>query len=88
LYYNIGTINGNSGGAVWKWPEMMLVSQTNFGRHSYGQVGWNNNNPEDQNAWNGGSRMDVIYKQSELLKQVFPDGKNKFTDESGRLLAE
>lgn len=87
LLYNIGTINGNSGGAVWKVPEMMLVSQTNFGPHSYGQPGWNNNDPENSNAWNGGGRMDSIYSQSSVLKDMFPEGKSRFADENGELLS-
>lgn len=86
IHYNIGTINGNSGGAVWKLPDTMLISQTNFGAHAYGQAGWNNNNPENPDAWNGGGRMDVIWKQSATLKRVFPSGKNIYTTEDGQLL--
>jgi hypothetical protein len=67
---------------------MMLISQTNFGTHAYGQSGWNNNNPENPNAWNGGGRMDVIWKQSATLQRVFPSGKNIYTTDDGQLLVE
>ncbi|MCX6117122.1 MAG: trypsin-like serine protease [Proteobacteria bacterium] len=86
LEYNIGTINGNSGGSVWKTQDKMLVSSTNVGPHSYGQSGWNNNNPENPRAWNGGTRMDVIYAQSKTLKGIFPEGKNPLVNESGELI--
>jgi V8-like Glu-specific endopeptidase len=85
LYYNVGTINGNSGGAVWRESDMMLVSNTNFGTHSYQQSGWNHNDPENEKVWNGGTRMDVIYAQSPELKKIFVNGVNQFTTETGEL---
>jgi hypothetical protein len=60
LRYNIGIINGNSGGAVWRSDDYTLVSMTNNGPHAFGQPGWNDNDPEDADALNGGSAMDKI----------------------------
>ena len=62
LLYNVGSINGNSGGAVWKEDDYTLVSMTNSGPHNFGQPGWNNNNPENPNAWNNGAHMHLVYK--------------------------
>lgn len=76
LQYNVGSINGNSGGAVWKTADFTLVSQTNHGPHQLGSPGWNNNNPENKNAWNGGPRMNLVYAKSPLLKTLFPSGYN------------
>lgn len=86
LEYNIGSINGNSGGAVWRAEDKMLVSMTNFGPHSYNQPGWRDNNPENPNAWNGGSAMYKVYAQSALLKTLFPDGVNAAADDQGDLI--
>jgi hypothetical protein len=82
LVYNMGIINGNSGGAVWRKKDNMLVSLTNNGSHAFGQEGWNNNDIDDPNAWNWGSAMWEIYGRSKILKEIFPDGKNKFLVES------
>jgi len=86
LIYNIGIINGNSGGAVWRTDNFMLVSQTNFGPRALGQPGWNNNDPEDSRAWNGGGKMTAIYAASATMRQIFPEGKNPLVDETGKLL--
>jgi hypothetical protein len=86
LEYNIGSINGNSGGAVWRTEDKMLVSMTNFGPHSYNQPGWRDNNPENPNAWNGGAAMYKVYAQSALLKTLFPDGDNAAADDFGDLI--
>jgi hypothetical protein len=86
LRYNVGIINGNSGGAVWRTDDFTLVSMTNNGPHAFGQPGWNNNDPEDANAWNGGSAMDKIYARSTLLKTIFDKGLNRATSWEGYLL--
>jgi hypothetical protein len=86
LLYNVGSINGNSGGAVWRSSDKMLVSMTNFGPHAYNQPGWNNNDPENPNAWNGGAAMHKVYQQSMLLKTLFPNGDNAAADDAGDLL--
>jgi len=86
LMYNLGSINGNSGGAVFRQEDYALVTMTNFGTHAFGQPGWNNNNAENSGAWNGGGRMDKIYAQSATLKKLFPTGVNPLVDEEGALL--
>ncbi len=86
LNYNIGTINGNSGGAVWKADDFTLVSQTNHGPHALGQPGWNGNDPEDSNAWNGGPQIDLLYKKSKTLQTVYPDGENLNVSFEGYLI--
>jgi hypothetical protein len=86
LDYNVGSINGNSGGAVWTSDDYMLVSQTNHGIHSLGQRGWNNNDPENPGAWNGGPRMDLLYAKSATLQSIFPNGVNPNVSFEGYLI--
>lgn len=76
LVYNIGIINGNSGGAVWRIKDKMLVALTNWGPHGHGDPGWDKNKLDDSSAWNGGTNMAAAYKHSKVLKKLFPDGKN------------
>lgn len=87
VLYNLGSINGNSGGAVFRNEDYALVTMTNFGTHAFNQPGWNHNDPDDEGAWNGGGRMDKIYAQSATLKRLFPNGKNPLVDVQGALLA-
>lgn len=86
LQYNVASINGNSGGAVWKRDDYTLVSQTNHGPHQLGQPGWKNNDPEDSRAWNGGPQMHLVYQQSATLKSIFPGGVNTNVSVEGYLL--
>lgn len=86
LNYNLGSINGNSGGAVWKTSDFTLVSQTNHGPHQLNQPGWNGNDPEDSKAWNGGPRMSLLYRASQVLKNVFPNGENLDISREGFLI--
>lgn len=86
LEYNVGSINGNSGGAVWKTEDFTLVSQTNHGPRQLGAPGWNNNDPEDPNAWNGGPRMNLVYNQSQVLQKLFPGGVNPRVSFEGYLI--
>lgn len=76
MKYNIGSINGNSGGAVWRMSDMMIVSLTNNGPHNHGDPGWNNNDKNNPKAWNWGANMAEVYQQSKVFKRIFPDGKN------------
>ena len=80
LYYDVGIINGNSGGGVWRVEDHMLVSLANHGPHEFNEAGWNNNNPEDPNAWNFGAAIYQVYAQSALLQQLFPNGHNASLD--------
>ena len=86
LNYNVGIINGNSGGGVWKFDDYTLVSQTNHGPHALNQPGWKNNDPENANAWNGGPQMDRMYAKSPVLKSIFPDGVNYNVSFEGYLI--
>lgn len=83
--YNVGSINGNSGGSVFAVEGLKLVGMTNHGPHAFGQRGWNGNNPEDSRAWNGGPKMPAMYTRSAVLRQLFPGGKNPLVDTCGRL---
>ena len=83
LYYNMGIINGNSGGGVWRGRDNMLVSLTNNGPRAYQQPGWDQAdvNSRKLKDHNHGTAMWMIYRQSAKLKELFPGGKNKFYDE-------
>ncbi len=78
LVYNMGIINGNSGGAVWRKSDQMLVSLTNAGPTVLGNSGWNGNDIDDANHWNYGAAMWKIYAKSPTLQSVFPGGVNRF----------
>lgn len=79
ISYNIGIINGNSGGAVWRIEDKMLVGLTNHGPHAMGMPGWDKNKLDDPKAWNGGTNMAVAYKKSKVLQEIFPNGKNRYS---------
>lgn len=76
LFFNVGVINGNSGGGVLKKETQMLVSLANGGRRSLGQPGWDQADKEDSLTWNYGTGLWAIYSQSTLLQSLFPDGVN------------
>lgn len=78
LRYNIGIINGNSGGGVWRKSDGMLVSLTNGGPNSFGQGRWIGGDAEDSNHWNHGSAMWHIYQASPTIRSIFPEGKNRY----------
>jgi hypothetical protein len=86
LRYNVGIINGNSGGPVWRHDDYTLVSLTNNGPHAFNERGWNNNDPENSNSWNGGPQMDVVYRRSKILPTIFKDGMNPNVSWEGYLL--
>ena len=86
LYYNLGSINGNSGGAVLRADDHRLVSLTNGGAHNYGERGWDHNDPEDRKAWNFGAAMYRVYSQSTVLKQIFVNGANAHVNPDGSLM--
>lgn len=82
LVYNIGIINGNSGGGVWKKSDRMLVSLTNGGPHALGQAGWDTAGASDSANWNFGTAMWQIYAASRTLKDIFPGGRSRFTPQT------
>lgn len=77
LFFNVGVINGNSGGGVLKKETNMLVSLANGGRHSIGDVGWDKADKEDPRTWNFGTPLWTIFAQSTLLQKLFPSGVNQ-----------
>ncbi len=83
LVYNMGIINGNSGGGVWRKSDKMLVSLTNAGPNALNQAGWNNNDVNDSNHWNYGVGMWNAYSASSTLKTIFPNGINSETPPGG-----
>lgn len=78
LLNNISLINGNSGGIIARESDEMLVSVVSGGPHAFGQPGWKDNDWNDVTHFNNGPAMYQVYATSGVLKQVFPDGKNKF----------
>lgn len=76
--YNMGIINGNSGGGVWRKKDFMLVSLTNNGPRMLGMPGWDSQDVDDSSAWNFGVGMWEAYAASSTLRDVFPNGKNRF----------
>lgn len=78
LVYNIGIINGNSGGGVWRKRDNMLVSLTNGGPNNLGQGDWNSASSTNANNWNFGAAMWEAYADSATLKDVFPGGRNRY----------
>ena len=82
FYYDIGIINGNSGGGVWRKSDKMLVSLTNGGAHAFGQAGWDNANISSSSNWNFGPPIWSVYESSKILKDIFPEGKNRFAKTS------
>src|SRR5690606_28490009 len=78
LVYNIGIINGNSGGGVWRKQDNMLVSLTNAGPRNLGNQGWNTGNADDPDHWNFGAGMWDVYGSSPTVRDTFPAGKNLY----------
>lgn len=78
LRYNVGIINGNSGGPIYRISDDLLISQTNGGRKAMGMPGWKDNDVNDSKAWNHGGILAEVYQNSEMLKKLYPEGKNPF----------
>ena len=76
LIYNAATINGNSGGGVWKKSDGMLVSLTNGGPQAINRPGWNSSSKDNEAAWNRGVAMWVAYANSAKLRELFPNGRS------------
>ncbi len=76
LFFNIGIINGSSGGGVLKKENSMLVSLANGGSRSLGDPGWNSADKNSPASWNYGTGLWQIYSQSALLPKLFPQGVN------------
>lgn len=74
--YNVGIINGNSGGPIYRISDNLLISQTNGGRKAHGMPGWKDNDVNDSKAWNHGGILAEVFQQSKLFKEIYPEGKN------------
>lgn len=74
LYFDVGITNGNSGGSVVVTKTGALAAMTNGGPRMLGTVGWRNNAVDDAGAWNNGAGLWEIYRASNFLKTVFPNG--------------
>ncbi len=80
LINNISLINGNSGGGIFRSEDEMLVSIVSGGPHAFGESGWKDNDWNDSSHWNWGPALWKIYEKSDTLKDIFPNGKNKYVD--------
>jgi len=85
LGFNVSLINGNSGGGVWRKSDHMLVSLSNNGPNEFStdKTDWKDGDANDPKHWNDGPGMWAIYAQSATLRDVFPNGRNRFTQTNG-----
>lgn len=83
FYYDMGIINGNSGGGVWRKSDKMLVSLTNGGAHAFGASGWDSATITSSANWNFGPPIWSVYEKSDVLRDIFPNGKNRFAATDG-----
>lgn len=88
IAYNIGTINGNSGGSVWRKRDHMLVGMTNAGPRRLGQAEWNTGDMNNARHWNFGAAMWDVYATSATLRATFPGGKNRYATDTGSASAD
>lgn len=72
LKYNIGTINGNSGGPILREQDGALLGLTNSGPKEFGEPGWDKAEPDNPWHWNSGPRLDQVREKSPLLQKLFP----------------
>lgn len=82
MYFNIGMINGNSGGGILLKENNMLVGIAIGGTKAYEDAGWNKNSVDDSKTWNFGTATWAIYPVSATLKKQFPKGKNIYFGDS------
>lgn len=87
LVNNISLINGNSGGGIWRANDDMLVSIVSGGPNAFGQGTWKNNDWNDKKHWNWGPAMWRVYKKSSVLRDIFPEGRNKYLSWESELAA-
>lgn len=81
LNFNIGLINGNSGGAVLKKDNLMLTAIAIGGSKKFGDAGWDQANADNPDDWNYGTNLWAIYGASETLRKAFPNGRNEYLKE-------
>lgn len=78
MFFNIGVINGNSGGGVLKKEDNMLVAIATGGTKAYEDAGWDKNSVDDPVNWNFGTTTWSIYAGSKVLQKQFPRGRNVY----------
>jgi V8-like Glu-specific endopeptidase len=78
IYFNVGVINGNSGGGLLKKENAMLVGIAVGGSKAYNEAGWNQNSLDEAGNWNFGTPTWAIYQVSPVLQEQFPGGRNKY----------
>jgi V8-like Glu-specific endopeptidase len=83
--YNIGVIQGNSGGPIFLDATQQLIATVVGGRHSDHDPNAYGNNPEDEAAWNYGAMISDIWKVSKTLQKLFPEGKSTIVNDDGTL---
>ncbi len=76
IRYNIGVINGNSGGGLIKKDNLMLVGIVKGGSQEQGEKGWNLNDLDNPAAWNTGIAIWDIAAISPILQSLYPNGKH------------
>lgn len=82
MFFNIGVINGNSGGGVLRKENNMLVAIAIGGTKAYQEAGWAQNSVDDPKSWNFGTATWAIYPVSPVLQKQFPNGKNIYFGET------
>lgn len=76
LRFNIGVINGSSGGGLIKKDNFMLVGLVRAGTYEKGDAGWNKNDPSLEKTWNIGVPSWEIAKISKTFAALYPNGKH------------
>jgi hypothetical protein len=74
IKFDVGIINGNSGGALRRQSDDALVGLTNNGRKNFGEDGWDKADVDNSVHWNSGSASWAIYAKSAVLQRLFPGG--------------
>lgn len=82
MYFNVGVINGNSGGGVLLKENFMFIGLAIGGTKAYADAGWDNNSVDDSKSWNYGTTSWAIYSVSPTLQKQFPNGKNSYFSET------
>ncbi|MEJ1463192.1 MAG: serine protease [Candidatus Sedimenticola sp. (ex Thyasira tokunagai)] len=83
LRYNIGVINGNSGGPIYNNLTLDLVGVVLGGNHGHWDPASRGNDPENKNAWNYGAHIGDIWKASDVLQTLYPKGQSVIVKNDG-----
>lgn len=77
IRFNIGVINGNSGGGIIKKDNNMLLGLVKGGVDNKGEAGWDRNDPNNAETWNSGVAIWEILKVSKVLRTLYPNGRHQ-----------